>query len=144
MKKGIDYTGLSVICLCHDGDGNYLVEERSDKCRDEHFKWSPVGAGAVEYGETVMDAVRREIKEECDADAEEIEFLGYTESFRNDEQNNQIHWLALDFRVKINPAQVKITEPEKTLQHRWVAIEDIPKPQHSLFPEYLEKYQERL
>ena len=144
MKKGIDYTGISVICLCHDGQGRYLVEERSDKCRDEHFKWSPVGAGAIEYGETVEDAVRREIKEECDAEAELMEFLGYTESFRTDESGNEIHWLALDFKVKIDPGQVKITEPEKTLQHKWVPISEIPEPQHSLFPEYIEKYKNKL
>jgi len=144
MKKGIDYTGVSVVCLCHDGAGNYLVEQRSDKCRDEHFRWSPVGSGAIERHEKIEDAVRREVKEECGADIISCEFIGFTESFRIDENGEQTHWIALDYKVKIDPSQVQITEPHKTLEHRWVTIDTIPKPQHSLFPVYLEKYKDVL
>ena len=65
MKRGIDYIGVAVVAICHDGKGKYLFEYRSDKCRDEHFTWSNVGSGGVKHGETLEEALFREVEEEC-------------------------------------------------------------------------------
>ena len=143
MIKGVDYTGLAVVCFCHDGNGNYVVEQRSDKCRDEHFTWGPVGSGGVDRGERLEDTVRHEIREECGATALEIEFLGFREVFRG-RNDQQTHWVFFDYKVRIDPSEVRITEPEKCLEQRWVTIDAIPEPKHSQFPVALEKYREVL
>lgn len=143
MQKGIDYTGLAVTCICHDGKGNYLLELRSDKCRDEHFTWSPVGSGGVDQGECLEDTVRREVEEECGASALEIEHLGFREAFRTHE-GKETHWVLFDYKVLIDPAQTIIIEPEKCLEHRWVALSEMPEPMHSQFPVFLDKYKDRL
>jgi ADP-ribose pyrophosphatase YjhB (NUDIX family) len=143
MQKGVDYTGISVVTLCHDGEGRYLLEYRSDKCRDEHFTWSPVGSGGVKIGERLEDAVRREVKEECGADASEIEFLGYREVFRKIGDVNT-HWIAFDFRAKIDPEMVSIMEPEKCLRLEWFKFQEFPEPRHSQFPIFLEQHRDRL
>lgn len=139
MKKGVDFTGVSVVTMCHDGGGRYLLEYRSDQCRDEKNTWSPVGSGGVKMHESLEDAVRREVQEECGARANDIEFMGYREVFR--EMDGLLsHWIAFDFRARIDPAEVLIMEPHKCLEHRWCAIEEIPNPMHSQFPFFLEKY----
>ncbi len=129
--------------MCHDGDGRYLMEHRSDKCRDEHFTWSPVGSGGNDRGELLEDTVRREIKEECGASALEIEFMGFREIFR-EHDGKLTHWVTFDYRVQVDPKEVFITEPEKCLEHRWCTIDAIPEPRHSQFPIFLEKYKDVL
>ncbi|HEU4677623.1 MAG TPA: NUDIX hydrolase [Candidatus Paceibacterota bacterium] len=144
MTKGIDYTGISVVALCHDGKGKYLLELRSEKCRDERLRWSNVGGGGLEAHETLEEAVRREIKEECGADVLVIEPLGFREVFRESDDGTKSHWIAFDFKVEIDPAQVSVREPEMCLEHRWVALSEFPEPLHSQFPHFLEKYRDRL
>ena len=133
----------NIVCICHDGQGNYLFEHRSDKCRDEHFKWGPVGAGGLKFCEQIEDAVHREIKEECGADVLEMEYLGSRESFRMHE-DKQTHWIFFDYKVRIDPEKVSILEPEKCLEHRWCKIEDVPEPKCLALYSLLEKYNDIL
>ncbi len=143
MIKGVDYTGVSVVTICHDGNGRYLMEYRSDKCRDEHFTWSPVGSGGLKKGETLEDAVRREVMEECGTSPEDIEFLGYREVFRK-LNGVDTHWIAFDFRAKVDPSKVSIQEPDKCLKHEWFKIDEIPEPKHSQFPIFLEQHKDKI
>jgi ADP-ribose pyrophosphatase YjhB (NUDIX family) len=82
MRKGFDYTGIVVMNLCHNEAGEYLLSFRSDKCRDEHFTWEPLGSGGLKFGEPVLKAIEREVKEESGADVLGTEFIGYFEAFR--------------------------------------------------------------
>lgn len=141
--NGIAHIGVSVITMCHDGDGRYLIARRGPKCRDENDRWEPAGGGTVEHGESLADAVRREVKEECGADTYEVEFMGYREVLR-EHGGATTHWIAFDFRARIDPAQVSIQEPEKCSEHCWCSVDEIPKPMHSQFPLFLEKYKEIL
>lgn len=139
MRKGIDYTGVGVCVLCHDGNGRYLVGQRSDQCRDEHFTWHPIGSGSVEPHEMLEDAVRREVKEEVGAAVKGIELLGFRESDR--EQNGEyVHWIHFDYLALVDPKEVSIMEPDMCLALKWCAIDEIPEPRHSKFPEYVDKY----
>lgn len=125
--------------MCHDGAGKYLIGQRSPQCKDEHFTWHPIGTGAIEPHEAIEDAVRREVKEECGAEVENLEFMGFRETFRKLE-GKDIHWVHFDYKVKIDPKQVRIMEPDKCLELRWCSVSEIPQPQHSTFPDFLEKY----
>lgn len=143
MKKGFDYIGSAVITLCHDGEGKYLLELRSDKCRDEHFCWSNVGSGGIKFGETIEEAIHREVKEECNASVLKIEKLGFREVFR-DIEGKKSHWIQHDYKVLVNPDEVKINEPDKCLELRWFKLEEFPEELHSQFPTFLEKYKDKL
>lgn len=129
--------------MCHDGQGNYLLGLRSDKCRDEHGRWDPTGSGGLEFGELLEEALRREVKEECGADVKKIEFLGNREVFRNQDGIDS-HYVTFDYRVEINRDQVVNTEPEKCLELRWCKIGEFPEPLHSQFPHFLDKYKDKL
>ena len=54
------------------------------------------------------------------------------------------HWVALDFKVLVDPKNVKINEPHKFDDIGWFNLENIPQPVHSQFPEFLEKYMDKL
>ncbi len=141
MQKGFDHIGVSVIPFCHDGKGNYLVSQRGNGCKDERGAWEPVGGGSVEHGESIEDAVRREVYEECGAEATQVTYIGFREVFRTIDDKPS-HWIAFDFKVEIDPQEVCITEPDKYNELRWCPIDAIPHPQHSQFPFFLEKYKD--
>ncbi len=143
MRKGFDYIGQAAVTLCHDGNGKYLVGLRSENCRDEHLRWDPIGSGAIEFGDTIVETIHKEVKEECNADVLTIEKLGVREVFREID-GRKTHWIQHDFLVEIDSTQVKINEPDKCLELRWCTLEEIPEPKHSQFPFFLEKYQDKL
>ncbi len=142
MKKGVNYTGVSIIFLCHDGEGNFLLSKRSKNCRDEHGRWDP-GGGGLEFGDKVIETLKKEIEEEYCTQVIEHEFLGYRDVHRIHNEDNT-HWVALDFKVLVDKDKVKIGEPHKFDDLKWFKIEDFPQPLHSQFPNFLELYKDKL
>jgi 8-oxo-dGTP pyrophosphatase MutT (NUDIX family) len=142
MLKGIDHIGVSVIYFCHDGKGNVLMAKRSQQARDEKGMWD-IGGGGVEFGETVEHTLRKEIKEEYNADVLSFEFLGFRDVHREHE-GKKTHWVALDFKVLIDPTNVKIGEPHKFDDIGWFRLNNFPTPIFSQLPGFLEKYQDKL
>jgi 8-oxo-dGTP pyrophosphatase MutT (NUDIX family) len=142
MRKGVDYIGNTVVFACHDGHGNYLLSKRSDKCRDEHGTWDP-GGGGVELHDTIEQTLRKEVSEEYCADVLDFEFLGYR-SVHRIHNGEPTHWISLDFKVLVDPGQVRNGEPHKLDDIRWFRLDALPKPLHSQYPHFLEKYKERL
>lgn len=143
MRKGIDYIGQAAVTLCHDGAGKYLLGLRSDKCRDEHFRWDPLGSGGIEFGDTIEETIRREVKEECNADVINFERLGVREAFR-EEGGEKSHWIQHDFKALVDPKQVQINEPDKCLEIGWFDIDNFPTPMHSQWPFFYEMYKDKL
>ena len=142
MKKGFDFVGVCVVFFCHDGKGNVLMAKRSQNARDEQGRWD-IGGGGVEFGETVEQILRNEIKEEYNADVISFEFLGFRDVHRT-HGGKSTHWIALDFKVLVDPNGVKINEPHKFDELGWFKLENLPKPNHSQFRTFLEKYREKL
>lgn len=73
LRKRIGHETIIVPCVCviiGDGKGNILLQQRSDD-----GKWGTHG-GAVEVDENILDAARREVKEELNLELDEMEFLG--------------------------------------------------------------------
>jgi 8-oxo-dGTP diphosphatase len=138
--EGIIRTG--VCFFCHDGAGKFLISLRSKNCRDEQGRWDP-GGGGLKFGEKIHDAVHREVQEEYAATPISVEFLGYRDVFREID-GLPTHWIMFDFKVLVDPVEVKNNEPHKCDGLRWVTLDEImnyPEPIHSQFPPYLEKYQ---
>jgi len=142
MQKGQDYTGITVVYLCHDGKGSVLLNKRSVNCRDEHGAWDP-GSGAMEFGDTVEHTLKKEIAEEYCTDVLNYEFLGYRDVHR-EHDGRKTHWIALDFKVRINEKKVSNGEPHKFDAVEWFTLDKLPTPLHSQFPYFLEKYDTKL
>ena len=86
MQKGVDYIGNGVVYFCHDGEGHVLLAKRSKNARDEQGRWD-IGGGGIEFNDTVINTLKKEIAEEYGTDVLDYEFLGYRDVHR--EHNNQ-------------------------------------------------------
>jgi len=142
MKKGEDYTGVTVSFYCHDGKGNYIFHKRSEKCRDEHRKWD-CGGGGLKFNEKLNDAVNREVEEEFGTKPLDIKFMGVDEVFREHE-GNPTHWIAFRYRVLVDREKVINNEPVKHEELIWCTLDNLPTPLHSQIPHELEEYKEFL
>lgn len=140
LKRGIDYIGVTVPFVIHDGNGNILLQKRSVNCRDEQGTWD-VGGGSMEFGETFEEAVRREVFEELCVEPLEIKFLKAYNALRS---NNgiQTHWIALAHSVKVNPNKIKIGEPDRIDEIDWFKPDKLPSPLHSMMTRSLEAAKE--
>lgn len=143
MERGFDCTGISAVTLCHDGQGKYLLGQRSERCRDEQLRWDLLGSGQVEFGERLEEAIRREVKEETGADVRGITPLGFREVHRT-LQGRVSHWIAFDFTVLVDRAQVYNAEPEKCDEIRWCKLDEFPEPMHSQWPKFYKQYETQL
>ena len=138
MKKGEDYTGVTIVFLCHDGEGNYLLNKRSANCRDEQGTWD-CGGGGLEFSDTVENTLKNEIREEYGTDVLDYQFIGYRDAHREN-NGKKTHWIALDFKVLVDRRRVTNGEPHKFDAIGWFTLTEFPAPLHSLFPGFLEKY----
>src|SRR3989344_3566011 len=135
MLKGIDYTGISVVFFCHDGQGRFLMQKRGTAARDEHGVWD-IGAGGLELHSTPEETLRQEIKEEYGTDVLDSELLGFRDVHR-EHDGQKTHWLALDFKVLVDPSKVVNGEPHKFDAIDWFSLDQLPKNMHSQWPNFL-------
>jgi ADP-ribose pyrophosphatase YjhB (NUDIX family) len=142
MTKGIDFIGVAVVFACHDGNGNFLFSKRSKECRDEHGTWDP-GGGGVEFGDTIEDTLRKEIKEEYCADVLDAEYLGFREVYR-EQDGVKSHWIAFDYKVLVDPSQVQNGEPHKMDELAWYRLDALPTPMHSQWDIFFDLHKEKL
>ena len=130
-RRGIDHIGISASFIIHDGKGNVLLQKRGPRARDENGRWD-VGGGAIEFGESIDEAVRREVQEELCVEPIDIQFLTVYEAFR-EHNGAKTHWIAIMHAVQVDPSQVKIGEPEKIEELGWFTSSELPSPLHSQF-----------
>lgn len=142
FKQGVDYIGVAVVYFCHDGKGKFVMGLRTDNSRDEHGRWD-VGGGAIEFGDTVEDTLRKEIKEEYLTDVVSFEFMGFRDVHR-EFNGRKTHWISLDFKVLINPNQVGVGEPHKLEKVDFFTLDTLPENIHSQLPTFLDKYKSLL
>lgn len=142
MKKGVDYIGITVSYMCHDGKGNFLLNKRSVNCRDEHGCWD-FGGGGLDFGDSIEDTLKKEIKEEYCVDPVSYEFLGYVDLFREME-GVKTHWVSLEFLVEVDREKVRNGEPHKFDEIGWFTLDNLPSPAHSTQKRILEKFKDKL
>ena len=140
LRRGVDHIGISAAAIIHDGNGKVLLMQRGPKARDENGRWDIVG-GAIEFGESIDDALIREVDEELLAKPYDITFLGAYDAHR-EHNGDKTHWICLLHSARIYADKVKIGEPTKISQLGWFSLSDIPSPQHSMLHKALAAAQE--
>lgn len=125
MKSGVDYIGVSVGALIVNKQGEIFLTKRGAKVTNERGTWEIPG-GKVHVGETLEEAIKREMKEEYGVD------LVLTYQFPA--QNHLIpeekqHWVPTCFIARCRSGQEpNILEPEKCDAIGWFAIDHLPSP----------------
>lgn len=129
-RRGIDFIGVTCVFVCHDGRGNILLHKRSQNCRDEQGKWD-CGGGSHEFGNTIEQTIKREIKEEYGDTPTDLKFIKAYDALRALKNGTITHWLAIVYTAKVNPKKVKNNEPYKIDEIGWFKPTSLPKPLHS-------------
>ncbi|MEM1566697.1 MAG: NUDIX hydrolase [Candidatus Bathyarchaeia archaeon] len=112
--------GVGAIIVC---DGKILLIKR--KSEPGKGKWSVPG-GLVELGETVEEAVIREVKEETGLDVAEPELVDVVDNIARDE-NGEVKWhfVILDYFVKVRGGELRASDDAEEI--RWVPLNEVEK-----------------
>lgn len=125
MKSGIDYIGVSVGAMIFNKKGELFLSKRSKNATNECGCWEVPG-GKVNFGETLQNAVKREIKEEYGIDIELLEQLPAANHLILKEKQ---HWVPTTFLARIKKgSKPTILEPKKCDAIGWFNLSHLPKP----------------
>jgi ADP-ribose pyrophosphatase YjhB (NUDIX family) len=102
-------------------DGRLLLVKRRRAPEAGH--WSLPG-GKVDFGESVADAVRREIREEVGLEIELLRALGVVEMIGIDDQ----HWVSPIYLARAIGREARNNEPDKLEAVAWFAPDAPPSP----------------
>lgn len=140
MRRGLDYIGVSVGAMLFNERGELFLSKRSAQTTNETGTWETPGGG-VEFGETLEQAVRREIREEYGIDIEIVEQFPAEDHIIPGEHQ---HWVATTFVGRIRPGQTpRIQEPQKCDGIGWFALDALPEPLSSITKLDLERWRRR-
>ena len=122
MIRGVDYIGVGVGAIIVDAEGRLFLARRGPEAKNERGLWEFPG-GAVERGERLADALRREIREEYGVEIEVGELLDVVDHILPDEGQ---HWVSPAYVCRIVSGTPAILEPEKCADIGWFAPTDVP------------------
>lgn len=125
MQKGKDYIGVGVGAMIFNDKGEVLLAKRGAAAKNERGCWECPGGG-IEFGETMLQAIKREVREELGVEITiDQQLRAIDHLILADEQ----HWVTTPFVAKLAPGQVpKIIEPHKCDEIGWFSLGDLPEP----------------
>lgn len=92
MNTPIPAVGVFIM----DQNGIYLIKKARGIFKDE---WCTPG-GKIEYGEDIISALKREVREEINISIDNIQFITYEESVQRDERGDIIfHFVFFNFKA---------------------------------------------
>jgi 8-oxo-dGTP diphosphatase len=121
-RRGLDYIGVGVGAVIVDEGGRLFLARRGPLARNERGLWEFPG-GAVEFGERLVDALRREIAEEYGLEIEVGELLDVNDHILPLEGQ---HWVSPSYLCRVKAGQASIQEPGKCSQIGWFALDELP------------------
>ena len=136
MKRGVDYIGVGVGALIVDERGRLFLARRGPKAKNERGLWEFPG-GSVELGERLVDALKREIREEYGVEIEVGELLDVVDHILPEEGQ---HWVSPTFICRIASGEPVVREPEKCSEIGWFSPGQVPTDLTVISRENLENY----
>jgi 8-oxo-dGTP diphosphatase len=122
LKRGIDFIGVGVGALIVDDTGRLFFARRGPAARNERGMWEFPG-GAVEFGETLAEALRREMREEFGIEVEVGMLLDVVDHILMAEKQ---HWVSPTFICRIVSGEPHSQEPKKCPEIAWFGLNEIP------------------
>jgi mutator protein MutT len=121
-RRGIDYIGVGVGAILVDTEGRLFLARRGPKAKNERGLWEFPG-GSVEFGETLAQALQREMDEEYGIQIEVGALLDVVDHLLPEEGQ---HWVSPSFVCKICQGEPVIREPEKCSEIGWFEPSRMP------------------
>jgi 8-oxo-dGTP diphosphatase len=140
MRRGVDYIGVGVGAVIVDDEGRLFLARRGSAVKNERGLWEFPG-GAVELGETLAKALRREMREEYGIEIAVGELLDVADHILPDEGQ---HWVSPAFICTIVSGEPSIQESTKCTEIGWFALEEVPDDLTQITRVNLAHYRERL
>ena len=113
--------GLGIII--QNDEGQILVMKREGK----HAPYWSIPGGSLELGETFEEGAKRELKEELDIDIEDPHVIAITNNLKTYEAEG-VHFISIILFVKTYKGKLKIMEPDRCTEIKWVDPHDLPQP----------------
>lgn len=110
----------TVGALILNGKGKILLV-KSPKWK--HEKWTVPG-GHIEVGESAMQAIVREVKEETGLDVKPIKLLMIQEAVFSEEYYKPMHYIFMDFLCESSSDEVKLDKRELN-EYKWFDSREI-------------------
>jgi mutator protein MutT len=124
FKASKDYIGAGVGGVILNEKKEVLLQKRGEKAKNEVGCWKLPG-GAIEWGETAEEALKREIREELGVVEVEIKkFVYYFDDILVGERQ---HWVVPFYLCRIKNGEPKNMEPGKIDEIRWFPLTKLPK-----------------
>lgn len=143
MKQGIDYIWVGCWALITNDNHQVLLMKRTNKSQwwDGWYRSQPWWA--IDFGEKIQEAIKREIKEELNIDIELFWDMLFMEYIDNKDGNIK-HWVTWWYLAKIKSWEIKTMEPEKHSDTKWFDLDALPENITEYTKPFIEKYKERI
>ncbi len=136
MQAGKDYIGVGVGAIIRDRQGRVFLGKRGPQAKNERGTWEFPG-GAVDYGETMADALRREIREEFGVEIRVGRLVDVVDHILPDEGQ---HWVSPTFECELVSGQPRIMEPGKCSAIDWFPLNALPENLSMITRQNLQHY----
>lgn len=138
MKRGVDYIGVGVGAIIIDKQGCLFLARRGPKAKNERGLWEFPG-GSVEFGETLAQALQREIQEEYGIEISVGKLVDVVDHILPQEHQ---HWVSPTFICEITTGVPTIREPEKCTEIGWFDVDQVPNELTQVTRANLENYRQ--
>lgn len=125
MHENRDKVRVSVNTLVVK-DNKVLLGKRAGK--NGKGCWCSPG-GHLEFGESAIEAAKRELREETGVEAQNISFIHVLNDPHCD--NYLYHYIAINFLVDEWTGDPVVTEPDKFDEWKWFSVDELPTPMFS-------------
>ncbi len=112
--------GVGVMILNKEGQALLGLRQASHGAGE----WSFPG-GHLEFGETIFDCAKREVKEETGLVVKVFELISVADEMRYLKSDGK-HYLNIGIKAECIDNEPKVMEPEKCQEWRWFSLDSLP------------------
>lgn len=122
--------GLGVMVI---KDGKVLLGRRKGAHGEGEYAWP---GGHLEYMESIVEAAKREVREETGMEIKNVRFL----RLLNLKEYAPKHYVDIGMMADWKSGEPKVLEPDRIESWAWYDMDKLPQPLFFTIPSYLEAY----